>query len=160
MTSETLTEYIIQCEACAIKNLIYLYADLIDRGDLDGVAALFARGRVLAAGSDGQDSELVGVQAVTAMYRGFARLYEDGGTPHTQHMTTNVIVDLEDNGLQASARAYAVVFQAVEDFPLQPIIGVRYYDRFEKHDGACQFSERRIESRLLGDLSRHLLIDL
>jgi len=146
-----------QCDACEIKNVIYTYADYLDRGDLDSVAAMFSHGRILAVDGEGKESAVIGAQAVDAMYRNFTRLYEDNGTPHTKHMTTNVIVELEDDGLGASARSYAVVFQAVDDFPLQPIIGVRYYDRFEKEEGQWRFSERRIESHLFGDLSRHLL---
>ncbi len=146
-----------QCESCAIKNLIYRYADLIDSGDLDAVAAMFSHGRVLAAGADGQDSEVVGAEAVNAMYRSFTRIYEDNGTPHTRHVTTNVMVEVDDNGQLASARSSAVVFQALDDFPLQPVIAVRYHDRFEKADGQWRFVERRILSDLFGDLSRHLL---
>jgi 3-phenylpropionate/cinnamic acid dioxygenase small subunit len=146
-----------QCESCAIKNLIYRYADLIDSGDLDAVAALFAHGRILATGGDGQDSEVIGAEAVNAMYRSFTRIYEDNGTPHTRHVTTNVMVDVDEDGQLASARSSAVVFQALNDFPLQPVIAVRYQDRFEKANGEWRFVERRILSDLFGDLSRHLL---
>ena len=148
------------CDVCAIKNVIYRYADLIDRGDLTAVAAMFSHGRILARAGDGSDNEVVGAEAVEAMYRGFARLYEDDGTPHTMHMTTNVIVDLDEDGLGAGARSYAMVFQGLDDFPLQPVIGVRYHDRVEKVEGQWRFSERRIESHLFGDLSRHLLQSL
>ena len=146
-----------QCDSCDIKNLIYQYADYLDRGDLLSVAALFDGGRLVAVMEGGAESEIVGEQAVHDMYRSFTRLYEDNGTPHTLHMTTNVIVEVEEGGLTASARSYAVVFQAVDDFPLQPIIGVRYYDRFSKNSGSWTFSERKIESHLMGDLSQHLL---
>jgi hypothetical protein len=121
-----------QCDSCDIKNLIYQYADYLDRGDLRAVAALFDGGRLVAVMEGGAESEIVGEQAVHDMYRSFTRLYEDNGTPHTLHMTTNVIVEVEEGGLIASSRTYAVVFQAVDDFPLQPIIGVRYYDSFSK----------------------------
>ena len=146
-----------QCDICAIKNLVYRYADLIDRGDFTAVADLFADATI-RTGAPGSDSaEVVGAEAVEAMYRSFARLYEDDGTPHTQHVTTNVLVELDADGHGASARSYAVVFQALDDFPLQPIIGVRYYDRLRKRGEQWHFAERRIESRLAGDLSRHLL---
>lgn len=146
-----------QCDICLIKNLVYRYADLVDRGDFPAVAALLADATILtgAPGSDG--AEVVGVDVVEAMYRSFARLYEDDGTPHTLHVTTNVMVDLDADGSGAGARSYAVVFQALDDFPLQPIIGVRYYDRFLNTGEEWRFAERRIESRLAGDLSRHLL---
>lgn len=53
-----------------------------------------------------------------------------------------------------------MVFQAVDDFPLQPIIGVRYYDKFAKSDDGWLFTERRMDSHLFGDLSRHLLQEI
>ena len=62
--------------------------------------------------------------------------------------------------LSASSQAYAVVFQAVDGFPLQPIIGVRYYDKFAKSDDGWHFTERRMDSHLFGDLSRHLLQEI
>jgi len=146
-----------QCDSCEIKNLIYRYADYLDRGDLDAVVALLKGGRLIALMADGGESEIVGEQAIHDMYRSFTRLYEDNGTPHTLHMTTNIIVEVAEGGLSASSRSYAVVFQALDDFPLQPIIGVRYYDRFSKTAESWAFNERKIESYLLGDLSRHLL---
>ena len=146
-----------QCDICLIRNLVYRYADLVDRGDFTAVAELLADATILT-GAPGSDSpEVVGVEAVEAMYRSFARLYEDDGTPHTLHVTTNVLVEICEDSGSASARSYAMVFQAVDDFPLQPIIGVRYYDRFQKSGVEWRFAERRIESRLAGDLSRHLL---
>ena len=146
-----------QCDICLIKNLVYRYADLVDRGEFTAVAALLAEATILtgAPGSDGP--EVAGVEAVEAMYCSFARLYEDDGTPHTLHVTTNVLVEIGADAGSASACSYAMVFQAVDDFPLQPIIGVRYYDRFQKSEGEWRFAERRIESRLAGDLSHHLL---
>jgi len=146
-----------QCDSCDIKNLIYRYADHIDRGNLAEVAAMFSMARLLAVTGDGQATEIIGEQAIHEMYRSFTRLYEDNGTPHTKHMTSNVIVALAPGGATATAQSYAVVFQALDDFPLQPIIGVRYYDRFAQGPDGWYFTERKIESHLFGDLSRHLL---
>lgn len=146
-----------ECDVCAIKNLIYRYADRIDRGDLEGVAELFRNGRIVAPDGQGRENIIAGVEAVKGMYSAFTRLYEDDGSPHTLHMTTNVTVDVAADGRGASARSYAVVFQALADFPLQPIIGVRYADQFARTADGWQFSERRIETRLSGDLDRHLL---
>lgn len=146
-----------QCDSCDIKNLIYRYADYLDRGELDNVAILLGQGRLLAVAGDGVANEIVGEQAIRQMYTSFTRLYDDNGTPHTKHMTTNVIVDVANDGASAKARSYAIVFQAVDDFPLQPIIGVRYYDSFVADPEGWRFAERKIESHLFGDLSRHLL---
>jgi hypothetical protein len=147
----------IQCDACAIRQLIYRYADHIDRGDLRAVAAMFSHGRIAAVDSEGREKEFVGEEAVYGLMSAFTRLYPDDGTPHTKHMTTNVMVELEADGLGATSQAYCMVFQALPDFPLQPVIGVRYHDRFEKTEQGWRFTRRRMETDLLGDLSRHLL---
>jgi len=148
------------CDSCEIKNLIYRYADLIDRGDLRAVATMFSRGKIVTVDGQGKKSEIVGDEAVYGMYSRFTRLYQDNGSPHTMHMTTNVMVDVDEAGATASSRAYAVVFQAVDDFPLQPIIGVRYYDKFAKTEDGWHFTERQMDSHLFGDLSRHLLQEI
>ena len=147
----------IQCDACAIRQLIYQYADHIDRGDLRAVAAMFSHGRITALDGEGRENQFVGEEAVYGLMSAFTRLYPDDGTPHTKHMTTNVMVELEAGGRTAVSQAYCIVFQALPDFPLQPVIGVRYQDRFEKMENGWRFSQRRIEMDLLGDLSRHLL---
>lgn len=145
------------CDNCEIKNIIYQYADHIDRGNLRGAAALFRHGKVIASDDQGQENEIIGEQAVYALFSAFTRLYPDNGTPHTMHMTSNVRVEVDANGDTAGAQAYATVFQAVGEFPLQPIIGVRYQDRFEKVAQGWRFTERRIESQLFGNLGHHLL---
>ncbi|RLA57562.1 MAG: nuclear transport factor 2 family protein [Gammaproteobacteria bacterium] len=145
------------CDSCAIKNVIYRYADLIDRGDFRGVAAMFSRGKIVSLDGQGRKNDIVGEEAIYGLYSNFTRLYQDDGSPHTLHMTSNVMVDVDEAGKVASSQSYAVVFQVMDDFPLQPIIGVRYYDTFAKIDEAWHFTERQINTRLMGDLSRHLL---
>ncbi len=145
------------CDICEIKNLIYQYAHSLDDGDLDAVADLFRHGSIVGVASDGSEAVNTGVDAVREMYQRFTRLYPDTGTPHTLHHTSNVVVKVDDSGERASARSYAVVFQSLEDFPMQPIIGVRYEDSFHKVENCWFFDRRRIDSRLFGDLSRHLL---
>ena len=149
----------VSCDHCAIKNLIYHYAHHIDDADLDDVAATFHRGRIVAVDGQGRDTPIVGAQAVLALYRSFTRIYEDNATPHTLHLTSNVLVELGAQGDRASAKSYAMVFQALDTFPLQPIIGVRYYDEFVRAGAGWRFAERRIDTHLVGDLSRHLLHD-
>jgi 3-phenylpropionate/cinnamic acid dioxygenase small subunit len=139
-----------------IARLVYHYAELIDDGDLAGVAELFAEGCVAAP--DG--SEFHGAEAVLALYQRSTRIYEDSGTPCTQHVTTNLSICLEDGGDSATARSCFTVFQALDDFPLQPIIAGRYRDSFARRATGWVFLRREIQPRLLGDLSRHLLVDL
>lgn len=141
----------------AIENLYFLYAERIDAGDFEGVAELFAHARMLDP--DGSVTA-VGKEEVRRIYDRSTRLYEDG-TPRTQHVTTNLILELDEDGAGASTRARFTVFQALPDFPLQPIITGHYHDRFAWDETkGWHFTERRIRPVLLGDLSRHLLYEL
>ena len=63
------------------------------------------------------------------------RLYPDG-TPGTKHVTTNLIIEIDDQATGAAARSYFTVLQAVPGLPLQPILAGRYRDRFQRA-GAC-----------------------
>lgn len=133
----------------AITALIHEYAERLDAGDLDGVAALFEHA---TWGSRGRGEPLRGTAEVRRGYDGVI-LHEDG-TPSTKHVISNVTVDARDD--TASARSYFTVFQARPDLPLQPIIAGRYHDRFERVGGQWRFAERMIIPDLVGNLSRHL----
>lgn len=137
----------------AIENLLYLYAEAIDAGDFEAVGELFARGRILAP-DGGVGGE--GREGVKAIYDRSTQLFEDG-TPRTQHVTTNLIFELSEDGRSAQVRSRFTVFQALPDFPLQPIITGHYADRFAyTEEEGWHFTERRMRPVLLGDLSRHL----
>jgi ketosteroid isomerase-like protein len=135
-----------------IENLIYRYAERIDAGDLEGVAALFSDAAIVAPA---HDTRVTGYDEVLAMYRAACRIYPETGTPRTRHVTTNVLIEAE--GDSATARSTYTVFQATEALPLQPIIIGRYSDRFRRRDGRWQFSERSMHVDLVGDCSAHLL---
>lgn len=137
----------------AIQNLIYRYCERLDRGDFEGVARLFEHA---ALHVPALHEPLRGVAAITALYSRFTRLYPDSGTPKTRHVTSNVIIE-PDGENAARAQSYVLVHQATPQLPLQPIIGGRYHDRFERVGGVWRFSERRMEIDLFGDLSAHLL---
>jgi 3-phenylpropionate/cinnamic acid dioxygenase small subunit len=135
----------------AITALVYCYAELIDAGDLDGLAALFEHA---TWGAGTRTERLHGTEAVRTGYGGVI-LYEDG-TPHTKHLITNLVVDVDEGSTHAIARSYFTVLQATDDVPLQPIIAGRYEDQFEKVDGRWRFSERIIHPDLQGDLTKHM----
>ncbi|OPG09731.1 hypothetical protein B1R27_04885 [Streptomyces sp. GKU 895] len=134
-----------------ITNLIARYAELVDTGDFAGVGELFADAVFIGGGAPvlGRD------RGVENMLRDSVILYEDG-TPRTQHVTTNIAVDIHEEAGTAAARSYVTVFQALPDFPLQPVAAGRYSDRFERADGHWRFTERRVRIHLVGDVSRHL----
>ena len=75
------------------------------------------------------------------MYQNSTRLYPCG-TPRTKHVTTNAIIEVDDEAGTAAARSYYTVFQQLDDFPLQPIITGRYHDTFHRIDGVWWFDQR------------------
>ena len=133
----------------AISALVMTYAERIDAGDLDGVAALFEHATWR---SSVRAEALRGAAEVRRAYDGVL-LYD--GVPGTRHVVTNLVVELEAPD-RAQARSTFTVFQARPDFPLQPIICGRYHDTFERVAGAWRFADRLIVPELIGDLSRHL----
>ena len=137
----------------AIENLLFTYAERIDAGDFVGVGELFARARLL-----GPKGDLLGTGSteIKAIYESSTRVYEDG-SPMTQHVTTNVILNFGENGQSARTRARFTVMQALTEFPPKCTITGYYEDQFahDESDG-WYFTERCMKPKLLGDLSRHL----
>ncbi|MEV0850192.1 nuclear transport factor 2 family protein [Streptomyces sp. NPDC049954] len=138
-------------DTAAITNLIAQYAELVDAGDFAGVGELFADAVFLGSGAPvrGRDA------GVEKMLRDSVILYEDG-TPRTHHATSNIAVDVDATAGTAVARSYVTVFQALPDFPLQPVAAGRYHDRFERREGRWRFTERQVRIHLTGDVSHHL----
>ena len=142
--------------ATQIQNLVHRYAELIDLGDFTALGQLLGRAEV---GSGDHPGSLTGPDAVTAMFTSPTRRYEDG-TPRTKHVTTNCIVDVDEDAGTGTCRSYFTVLQAVPALPLQPIVAGRYHDRFVREDGAWHFAERRFFIDLVGDVSQHQLVPL
>lgn len=137
----------------AISRLMHQYGYRIDDGDFAGVGDLFRRGRLVMLGS--RPVTLEGAEAVHRAMEDALIVY-DGGTPRTKHLTSNILVDLDDDARRATARCYVTVLQAVAgDLPLQPIFSGNYQDRFARADDGWYFEERVIRSDLIGDMSRH-----
>jgi len=138
----------------AIENLIYHYAELIDRGDLEGVAQLFRHGEIV---STAHNSRHAGYAEVLKLYRKSCRIYPDCGTPKTRHLTTNIIIEADEDATQADARACFTVLQATPSLALQPIITGRYEDHFKLTNEGWTFARREMFIDLVGDISAHLL---
>ncbi|KOV92079.1 MULTISPECIES: nuclear transport factor 2 family protein [unclassified Streptomyces] len=134
----------------AIENLIARYAELVDDGDFAGLGALLADATFTGSGEP-----VSGRAAIEKMFHDTLIVYADG-TPRTQHVTTNIALEVDEQAGTAKARSYVTVFQALPDLPLQPIAAGRYHDRFERRDGRWRFVERRARINLVGDVSRHL----
>ncbi|WP_134670010.1 MULTISPECIES: nuclear transport factor 2 family protein [unclassified Amycolatopsis] len=135
----------------AIQDLIMTYAARIDAGDLAGVGELFRDGTLHSGGGR------TGREAVENWFRDILVIHPDG-TPRTRHVTTNVRITAGED--TASAHSYFTVFQAAEDFPLQPIAAGHYDDRFVRRGDEWLFAERTPVLQMTGDLTRHLRMDV
>lgn len=135
-----------------IRSLLGRYCHLIDAGDFTGIGALMADavlctedGTPIARGADG----------VAQLYAGLVTLHEDG-TPGTQHVVANTVLE-ELAGGTVTARSSYVVLQALPDLPLQPIVTGSYVDTFARDDaGQWRFLERRFSVGRAGVLDHHL----
>lgn len=138
-----------------IQNLIYTYAERIDAGDFDGVAALFAHGRIRGVENGPPETVFEGSVRVRQMYDMAVNLYDDG-TPKTRHHTTNVLLHIDEDSGTAAGRSYYCVTQATPELPLQVIVTGHYHDTFHRLDGVWWFNSRTMFVDQMGDTSRHV----
>jgi ketosteroid isomerase-like protein len=148
-----------------IARLIYGYSEALDGGDLDRVCEILEH-CVLRVPANGLECR--GGKAIRKMFEDYTIFYDangraaanvDGAHPHTCHFVGNLLIDVDDDGLHASSRAYVIVFQARPGFTLQPVFRNRYHDRFECVGGKWRFVERvEVLDEFQGDVSHHLYI--
>ena len=92
-----------------IARLIFKCDDHNDRGDFDGVGALFADGTVRVKDMDGSWR---GETVVAAQFARATKVYpvgdgaSDGLSALTHHMSTNVVIDVDEVAGTATARSY------------------------------------------------------
>lgn len=139
-----------------IENLIYTYAERIDAGDLDGVAELFAHGRICGIENGPPETVFDGTVRVRQMYEMATRLYDDDGTPKTKHITSNVQIYVDASDETARGTSYYLVTQATPELPLQVIVTGHYRDTFHRIDGEWWFDSRTMFVDQVGDTSHHL----
>jgi len=134
-----------------IENLIAQYTYLLDKGDFAGQSELFKYGRIGALGNYAE-----GPQEIEKSQYANLQLYPNG-TPQTAHVTTNIIIEVSEDGQSATSSSYLTIFQQDTEraFPLQAIMVGRYHDTFALIEGKWWFTERNLSLNLIGDLSHH-----
>ena len=125
-----------------IENLIATYAFLVDDGEFAKLGDLLADANF----------SLNGGQAIKGR-DAIERFAHD--TARTRHVTTNIIIEIDEDADTAVSRSYYTVFQSLPDFPLQAIASGRYQDRFQRQHGQWRFAERIVSTSLVGDVSHH-----
>jgi 3-phenylpropionate/cinnamic acid dioxygenase small subunit len=137
-----------------ILKLLYLYAERVDQGDKEGVAALFDHADV----KWGAQAEVThGAAPVADLYERVIKLHADG-TPRTHHLITNAIIDMDIEKGAARSHSYYTVIQQTDEVPLQVIAGGRYHDSFARVDGAWRFSSREYFMDFRGNNRDHVKV--
>jgi 3-phenylpropionate/cinnamic acid dioxygenase small subunit len=129
-----------------ITKMIHRYCELFDSADFDAFAKQFEHGSM-----NGRE---IGSASLRQWIDDHIVLYE--GSPRTKHLTTNVVVDVDEDAGMATARCYVTLVQAIPGQPLAIIGSADYHDRFERVDGAWRWAERTIHNQLIGDSSGHV----
>ena len=147
-----------------ISKLIYGYSEALDGGDLDEVGRILEHCTLRVPQND---IEAKGATEIRRMFEEYTAFYDgngvadpnaEGSHPHTCHFVANLVIEVDDDGLNAHSRSYVIVFQARPGFTLQPIFRNRYHDRFACVDGQWRFTERvEILDEFQGDITHHLL---
>jgi ketosteroid isomerase-like protein len=83
----------------AIESLIATYAELVDDGDFAAVGLLLAD-----ATFTGGAGSVRGRDAIEKMLRDNVIVYDDG-TPRTKHVTTNLAIEVDEEGGTAISRS-------------------------------------------------------
>ncbi|WP_028636504.1 nuclear transport factor 2 family protein [Nocardioides sp. URHA0032] len=139
-----------------IRGLLATYCRLIDAGDFAGVGVLM--GDAVLRTEDGT-TIATGAAEVERLYAGLVRLHDDG-TPGTQHVVANTTFDEPAADGTVTVTSTYLVFQALPDVPLQPIITGTYVDTFIGGERGWKFLERRFGIGRSGHLDHHLTITL
>jgi 3-phenylpropionate/cinnamic acid dioxygenase small subunit len=140
----------------AITSLMYRYAEYIDAADFDAIGKLLANASLT---NEGVDGTVDGAEAIANLYRRSNRVHDDG-TLRTRHVTSNVLVEIDEEAGTASARSAFVVLQQTAVLPLQPIATGRYRDRFARTQGEWHFVQRHIIVDHVGDVREHLSLEI
>ncbi len=137
-------------DRAAIVALVHAYPRLQDRADFEGIGKLFAKGRF----SSTMGRSLGGAELAADRARGI-RLHEDG-TPRTRILTTNLMIDIDEEAGTARARSYYAMLKQPPGEPLSVVGAGRYHDEFVREDGAWRFEERVSIFDLSGDVGGFL----
>jgi hypothetical protein len=137
-----------------IANLLFMYCEFIDAGDLISASNLFEHAKLKMITS----TELQDYKTLLTLLRQVIIIYPDG-TPKTKHVVSNAIIDIDESMKTATSRSHYTVFQATENIPLQVIANGRYFDKFEYVDNKWRFTYREGQSDMLGIISGHLRLN-
>ena len=141
----------------AIQNLLYIYAELLDSGNIAGLADLLADAEITVEAGEDVRAERVGT------YRGRDEIFAfyGGNAPGTGsgkflHVTANSIIEIDDAAGSATARSYYTVLYPDADGRLAVIVAGKYRDRFIRGPSGWRFAARTYVANLSSSAFRAL----
>ena len=144
-----MTEDIQDCHD--IERLMHLYAHRIDAAAFDEFAALFEHGTLHLRGLA---PPATGAAAVRDLVGRVVILHD--GSPRTNHVMANILIDVTDDRSSATARSYVQVIHGLANEPIATIATAFYDDRFVRVDDRWWFESRVATASLVGDMSTHV----
>jgi len=144
-----------------IEEIMHRYAYCVDTADIETLGNIFAAGTLIS--QDGKETR--GPKAIAELFSNAIIWYDKDGnkvpyarkqcSPRTRHVTTNVMMEFNNEITSADVKSYVTVYQTIDG--ANPIIaGGRYEDHFEHDPYGWHLIERRILVDNLGDMSHHL----
>lgn len=120
-----------------IERLINDYSWYLDEKDFDAYGALFPHGAILNASGAVVASGAGQVGETARRYLG-----HDTGK-FVRHVVSNVRIDIDPNGKQASATSFLTTIDGEQGGPAYVFRIARYHDRFVRIDGKWWFRTRQ-----------------
>lgn len=124
----------------AVLSCLNQYCHLVDRGEVDEIAALFAENAVLRPTYQGQ-APIAGRAAIREWYESYDRKIR-AGRRHRRHKITSPFVEID--GAEAHAWCYLDSSAVIIATNIINISAGRYEDKLIKVDGTWLFKERVI----------------
>ena len=139
-----------------IAALLYRYAYGIDTGDFDSVVEMFGNTSIL----DGQGNTIAkGSAQIKQFYQRIIKIYPDTGTPKTQHVVSNVLIQSQTEDLLKATANYSV-FQKLDNGKIEAIICGHYHSVFKPSDHGWEFYQHQTKPLMVGDMSNHLHVSI
>lgn len=126
-----------------ISGLVNAYFEAVDRGDGDGVAALFTPDGELTMvrppGSEGPVGTRSGREAIADQTNWLSQQYR-----LTAHILASHVVEVDDGQIRGRVRCVAHHISKPEAPPTDRVVYLRYYDDYVRQGGSWLFSRREL----------------
>ncbi|MEM7469482.1 MAG: nuclear transport factor 2 family protein [Pseudomonadota bacterium] len=132
-----------------ITNLLGKYCHLVDRGQPQEVAQLFAEDAVLLPKYDGP-YRVEGRDAIQGWYQFYTDNFKVG-IRHLKHLIHSIVIDVDDSGVKASGMCYLTAYLISNADGMAHQAQGTYFDTYVQQNGEWLFSQREINVEFLTD---------